>query len=122
METDWRTPGVPELLAAVMAKGQPSDIWSAIGAEFMRRSGDGPQIAAFLRAGFSVDASADARELRVPTLVLHARDDEIVSLEAGRQLAALIPGARFEIVEGGHVEGTGSSLETLTRILRFVDE
>jgi DNA-binding CsgD family transcriptional regulator/pimeloyl-ACP methyl ester carboxylesterase len=33
--------------------------------------------------------------VRVPTLVLHARGDEIVPFEAGRQLAAEIPNAEF---------------------------
>jgi len=122
VESDWQTPGVPEMFAAVLAKGRPSDVWSAIGAEFMRRSADGPQIAGFMRAQLAIDASAEARQIRTPTLVIHAREDEVISLEAGRDLAALIPGARFEIVEGGHMAGTGNTLETMNRILAFMDE
>ncbi len=34
-------------------------------------------------------------QVRVPTLVLHARHDEIVPFEAGKQLATEIPDARF---------------------------
>jgi len=34
-------------------------------------------------------------QVRAPTLVLHARDDKVVPLDSGRQLAAAIPGARF---------------------------
>ncbi|HKD52996.1 MAG TPA: alpha/beta fold hydrolase [Steroidobacteraceae bacterium] len=34
-------------------------------------------------------------QVRVPTLVLHARGDEIVPFEAGKQLAAEIPNAEF---------------------------
>ena len=34
-------------------------------------------------------------KVKSPTLVMHVRDDHMVSLEAGRQLAAGIPGARF---------------------------
>ena len=34
-------------------------------------------------------------QVRVPTLVLHARHDEIVPFEAGKQLAAEIPDAQF---------------------------
>ncbi|HET9102399.1 MAG TPA: alpha/beta hydrolase [Solirubrobacteraceae bacterium] len=33
--------------------------------------------------------------IRVPTLVIHARGDRLVPVEAGREVAALIPGARF---------------------------
>jgi pimeloyl-ACP methyl ester carboxylesterase len=34
-------------------------------------------------------------DLRVPTLVMHARADAVVPFEYGRQLAAGIPGAKF---------------------------
>ncbi|MCI4342201.1 MAG: alpha/beta fold hydrolase [Thermoplasmata archaeon] len=41
----------------------------------------------------------DVRELlarvRVPTLILHGKADRVVPFECGRQLAALIPGAKF---------------------------
>jgi class 3 adenylate cyclase len=33
--------------------------------------------------------------IRVPTLVLHQRDNVLIPLDAGREAAALIPGARF---------------------------
>jgi len=48
-----------------------------------------------LEAFHDVDVTALARELRVPTLVLHARGDARVPFDEGRQLAALVPGARF---------------------------
>jgi DNA-binding NarL/FixJ family response regulator len=41
----------------------------------------------------------EARELNVPTLVLHARDDALVPFSEGRRLATLIPGARFVPLE-----------------------
>jgi hypothetical protein len=37
-------------------------------------------------------------------------------------LAALIPNARFEIVEGGHFEGTGGTPEVRQKIIAFFDE
>jgi pimeloyl-ACP methyl ester carboxylesterase len=39
-------------------------------------------------------------EIRVPTLVMHARDDAQISLERGRQLATRIPGAKFVVLQG----------------------
>jgi len=39
-------------------------------------------------------------KLKTPTLVIHRRGDTAVSFEAGRELAALIPGARFVPLEG----------------------
>lgn len=46
-----------------------------------------------------IDVRAEAAALRAPTLVLHARGDGMVPFETGRQLAALIPGARFVPLE-----------------------
>jgi class 3 adenylate cyclase len=49
-------------------------------------------------------ARLDVRDLlprvKAPTLVIHRRGDAIVSFEQGRELAALIPGARFLPLEG----------------------
>lgn len=42
-----------------------------------------------------IDVAAEARAVQVPTLVLHARHDAIVSFDHGRELATLIPGAEF---------------------------
>lgn len=52
-----------------------------------------------LEAFHDVDVTELARGLDVPTLVMHARQDASVSFDAGRQLAALIPGARFVALE-----------------------
>jgi class 3 adenylate cyclase/pimeloyl-ACP methyl ester carboxylesterase len=53
---------------------------------------------------FEVVGNLDVRELlpqvKVPTLVMHVRDDLIVPIEAGRQMAAGIPGARFIALPG----------------------
>ncbi len=49
---------------------------------------------------YQMDVTAEAKSIRVPTLVLHARDDARVPFEEGRQLAALIPSARFVPLEG----------------------
>ena len=39
-------------------------------------------------------------KVNAPTLVMHVRDDQMVPFEAGRQLAAGIPGARFIALPG----------------------
>ena len=39
-------------------------------------------------------------KVKAPTLVMHVRDDQMVPFEAGRQLAAGIPGARFVALPG----------------------
>jgi DNA-binding CsgD family transcriptional regulator len=43
-------------------------------------------------------------EVQVPTLVLHARDDEVIPVAEGRRLASEIPGAEFvELASRNHV-------------------
>jgi pimeloyl-ACP methyl ester carboxylesterase/DNA-binding CsgD family transcriptional regulator len=55
-----------------------------------------PQNAARTLDGFQrVDVSGLAGQVRVPTLVMHARGDARVPFDEGRRLASLIPGARF---------------------------
>lgn len=46
-----------------------------------------------------VDVVARLPEVKVPTLVLHCREDGVVPFENGRRLAAAIPGARFVPLE-----------------------
>jgi len=46
------------------------------------------------------DVTALLTQVSVPTLVLHARDEARVPFEAGRRMAAGIPGARFVALQG----------------------
>ena len=48
----------------------------------------------------AIDVTALLPQVSVPTLVLHARDDTLVRFEAGRRMAAGIPGARFVPLTG----------------------
>jgi pimeloyl-ACP methyl ester carboxylesterase len=51
----------------------------------------------------SPDREPALRALRVPTLVIHGAEDPILPLEHGRATAALIPGAKFVVIDGmGH--------------------
>jgi pimeloyl-ACP methyl ester carboxylesterase/DNA-binding CsgD family transcriptional regulator len=57
-----------------------------------------------LEARAHVDVRARLGELRVPTLVLHARGDDVVPLASGKTLAAEIPGAEFvELDSANHI-------------------
>lgn len=42
-----------------------------------------------------LDLTAQARAIRVPTLVMHARGDSMIPFDAGRELSALVDGAHF---------------------------
>ena len=69
----------------------------------------------------------DTRErlpaLDLPVLVLHGSSDRLIPPDAGRELARLIPGARFELVEGaGHVMTTDAEEEVARAVTGFLDE
>jgi len=64
--------------------------------EQQRLSCDGQRAAAILRARVALDVRALAPLVQVPTLVLHSAGDMVVTVESGREMAAAIPGARFE--------------------------
>lgn len=51
----------------------------------------------------TTSASELIKSISVPTLVVHGAGDLLIPSEAGRETAELIPGARFELIEGmGH--------------------
>jgi pimeloyl-ACP methyl ester carboxylesterase len=47
-----------------------------------------------------LDVQALLPQVKVPTLVMHCRDDAVQPIEQGRLIAAGIPGARFVSLEG----------------------
>lgn len=71
-------------------------------------------------AAMAGDIRASVGEIKVPTLVLHRRDDPIVSLDEARWLATHIPGASLELLDGAmHVHTVGDSATVADRICAF---
>ncbi|MDX8483396.1 alpha/beta fold hydrolase [Mesorhizobium sp. VK24D] len=79
-----------------------------------------------LQSAFSVIDVGDLLEkVRVPTLVLHAREDNVAPVESGRTMAAGIPGARFfELESQNHIllEGEPAFDEFIAHVRAFVAE
>lgn len=72
-----------------------------------------------------VDVSEFARQIDLPTLVLHCEGDRRVPLEEGRRMAALIPGARFVAMPGNNhaLLGGTPAFEIFAKEYRqFLDE
>lgn len=63
--------------------------------ELQRRVTSPEMACRYLEVTGEIDVTDLAAKITAPTLVLHARGDLQVPFEAGRQLAAAIPGARF---------------------------
>jgi pimeloyl-ACP methyl ester carboxylesterase len=60
--------------------------------------------------------------LRQPTLVLMGRDDPLVPSVNGRILARLIPNARLQMIEDGHLFMVTQPVETARTIEAFLNE
>ena len=68
------------------------------------KSTTGQIAASLLEARQSVDVTDALGRVRAPTLVVHARNDELVPLAEGQLLASAIPGAEFvEVDSHNHV-------------------
>ena len=68
--------------------------------EMQRASASAETAAAYFRSLGKDDIREAAKAVRVPTLVIHRKSDLMCPFANGRELAALIPGARFVPLEG----------------------
>lgn len=75
----------------------PAELWDSF-AELLRRTCSAENAARLVEAWSQLDVCEEATRIRVPTLVLHARDEMRVPVAQARLLAALIPGARFGLL------------------------
>lgn len=76
---------------------------------------------AVLQALADTDVRHVLPSIRVPTLVMHRRDDDFLTIEHSRYLAEHIPGARFVELEGtDHAFAVGDSEAILGEIEEFL--
>lgn len=93
--------------------------------EFQRQTVSAENAVRFQDAFGDIDVRHLLDKVRCPTLVLHARNDQRIGFESGRQLAASIPGARFVPLESnshiilGHEPAWPVCMD---EIARFLDE
>ena len=73
------------------------------GLAYLRQSSSGEIAARILEEGmFDVSICDLVAEIQAPTLVLHRREDNAISVECGRQVASLLSDVRFIPLEGDH--------------------
>jgi class 3 adenylate cyclase/pimeloyl-ACP methyl ester carboxylesterase len=86
--------------------------------EYQREGATSEDAHAMLEADLKIDVKELLPQVQAPTLIVHARSDKIIPIDAGRELAAGIPNARFESVEGSHVIGVEASQPVRLAFLR----
>lgn len=97
MQLGWGQPdsAVQQFFSASLIPDATAEQREAMN-EQQRRSCGGQRAAAIFRARAQLDVRALLALVQCPTLVLHGEGDTMVKIELGRDLAAAIPGARFE--------------------------
>jgi pimeloyl-ACP methyl ester carboxylesterase/DNA-binding CsgD family transcriptional regulator len=68
--------------------------------ELQRVSASPENALRFSETFHTIDVTELAPRLRAPTIVFHARDDQMVPFADGRRLAAAVPNARFVPIDG----------------------
>ena len=67
----------------------------------LQRISASPQTASrIIQSSAQIDVTDLAKKVKAPALVLHVRQDALISFKESRLLAELIPGARFVLLEG----------------------
>jgi class 3 adenylate cyclase/pimeloyl-ACP methyl ester carboxylesterase len=89
---------------------------------YQRTAGNARDAVLILQAVLDIDATPLLGRITAPTLVIHARDDRIVPINLGQEVAAGIKGARFVSIPGAHIPGVEGFQQAHTAIHDFIVE
>jgi class 3 adenylate cyclase len=114
----WGGPVGLELWAPSAADDSEFGDWWAR----LLRSGTSPGAAlALMRMYLDIDVRPALATITAPSLVIHRRDDRVISAAMGRGLAERIPGARLVEVDGAdHLVFVGDQDSILDEVERFM--
>ncbi len=122
IRTSWDEPATRAMIVEAWIAPGANEVERRVLIHFLKVSSDGPQMAGFYDASLKIDVSAEARRLRVPTLVV-AGDRDPFFVAGGRRLASLIPGARFEILkDANHIDASARDPRLLRMVSAFLAE
>jgi class 3 adenylate cyclase len=97
VEESW---GRAEMMAAVNPSLTADPVSAEAWGRFLRLSASPTTAAKVTRMLFELDVRDVLPTIRVPTLVVHRRDNPIITVDQGRYVADRIAGARFVAVPG----------------------
>ena len=118
--TNW--PLAAQMLSGLLAPHASGDEIAAM-SRYKRHSAGADVAAAFLELDLSADARAILPLVTMPTLVLHRRGDRTVPISRGRELASLLPNARFVALAGdSHLPHLDDQREVQRALAGFLDD
>jgi pimeloyl-ACP methyl ester carboxylesterase/DNA-binding CsgD family transcriptional regulator len=120
VRTNW--PLAAQMFAGLMAPHAGGDEIAAL-SRYQRRSAEADVAAAFLELDLTTNAAAFLPVVTTPALVLHRRGDRTVPMGHGRELASLLPNARFVPLSGdSHLPWMDDRRELQRALAGFLDD
>ena len=111
-----------QMLAGLIVPHASGDEIAAI-TRHKRRAADAETAAAFLELELFSDARPYLAGVTMPTLVLHRRGDRAAPIARGRELASLLPNARFVALSGdSHLPHFDDQRELNRALAGFLDD
>jgi pimeloyl-ACP methyl ester carboxylesterase len=106
-DTTWGTGASLPMFVPSMVGNKAFEEWWA---KFERLGANPAACIEIMRLNSQIDVSAVLPTIHVPTLIIHRKDDVAVNVEGGRELAALIPNARYVELPGtDHIPFVGDN-------------
>ena len=119
VRVNW--PLAAQMLAGLILPHASGDEIAAL-SRHKRRAADADTAAAFLELELFSDARQFLPQVTMPTLVLHRRGDRAVPISRGRELASLLPNARFIALRGdSHLPHIDGQREVQRALAGFLD-
>jgi pimeloyl-ACP methyl ester carboxylesterase/DNA-binding CsgD family transcriptional regulator len=120
VRTNW--PLAAQMLAGLLTPHGSGDEIASL-SRYQRRSAEADVAAAFLELDLAADARAILPKVTMPALVLHRRGDRTVPISRGRELAALLPNARFVTLSGdSHLPHLDDQRELQRALAGFLED
>ena len=118
VESDWGTGKSLPLFAPTVGDDPEMIRWWG---QFERLGATPGACLALMRMNSRIDITGVLPGIRVPTLVIHRAEDVLIDIEAGRQLAADIPGAQYAELPGvDHLPWVGDGDRIVDEIAEFM--
>jgi pimeloyl-ACP methyl ester carboxylesterase len=118
--TNW--PLAAQLLAGLTLPRSSGDEIAAC-KRYQRRSADADAAASILELDLVLNLRPLLPRVRHPSLVLHRRNDRVVPIGRGRELASLLPNARFVPLSGdAHLPWKDDQRELRRALAGFLDD
>lgn len=91
--------------------------------DFQRKTTSAANVSRFMKAFGQIDVRDRLSAVQAPTLILHSRGDQMVDMDAARELVSGISGARFQSLDSDNhslIDREPASVEFARAILDFI--